>query len=104
MSKVGEQTQWLMESLPNCANVFKATAVGWPNWVIVRFRVPPEEAVPEDMTPTFWKEDTRTKALLLSKSIATTEDESATEKGHVGVWRTEKNGESYWQTVWPLGF
>ena len=104
MSSVGQQTQWLMESLPNCANVFKATAVGWPNWVIVRFRVPPEEAMPDAMTPTFWKEDTRTKALLLSKSVATTEDKEATEKAHRGVWQMTKNGEVFWQTVWPLGF
>src|SRR5450432_2889136 len=104
MSEGGEQAQWVMESLPLCANVFKATATGRPSWVIVRFRVPPEEALPEDMTPTFWKEDTRTKALILSKSVAITEYKEAVEKQHRGVWHMEKNGEVFWQTVWPSGF
>jgi len=104
MSSVGQQTQWLMESMPKCAHVYKSTVSGWPNWVVVRFTVPPEEAGPEDMKVTFWKESTRTKALVLSKSLATTEDPQATEKAHRGVWHIEKDGVVVWQTVWPLGF
>lgn len=104
MSKVGQQTQWLIESLPKCADVYKSSADGWPNWVIVRFHVPPADAGPEDMKATFWKESTRTKALVLSKSLATTEDTQATEKPHRGVWQITKDGQVVWQTVWPVGF
>jgi hypothetical protein len=104
MSSVGEQTKWLMESLPKCANVYKASVAGWPTWVVVRLNVPPAEAEPGDMKATFWKESTRSKALVMSKDLATTEDPRATDKEHRGVWRIEKDGVVTWQTVWPFGF
>jgi len=55
------------------------------------------------MKPTFWKESTRTKALVLSKSLQD-EDPQATEKEHRGVWHISKDGVDIWQTVWPLGY
>jgi len=50
----------------------------------------PKEVGPEDMSRPFGRRGTRTKALVLLKSLATTEDPQATEKEHRGVWHNLK--------------
>ncbi len=105
MAGVKEQTIWLRESLPGCQTVYLSADVDWPKWLIVRFTVAPEEATPDHMQKTIWNEDNRSRALAKSKSIARTEDSSASEKEHWGVWKIERaDGQVFYQTVWPDGF
>jgi len=104
MAGVREQTMWLRESLPNCQHVYLSADVDWPKWLIVRFYVSPEEATPDHMQKTIWHEDNRTRALLKSKSIAKAEDKASSEKEHKGVWKIERDGNVFYQTIWPEGF
>ena len=101
-----QQTDWLMGSLPECAGIFKATdARNYPDWVIVQFDVEPSEAKREDMKKKVsGVYPTRTKALKDSAITAQETDSHATEKAHMGVWRIQKDGKVYWQTVWPVAY
>ena len=102
MAKVLEQTEWLMNSLPKCASIYQnAGSRGEPDWVIVQFHVEPAEAEPKDMRAVSEIFPTRTKALIESKLRAKSVDTSAEESRHMGVWEINRNGKTYWQTVFP---
>lgn len=102
MKEAWQQTGWLTDSLPKCASTFRnAGRRGFPDWVIVQFHVEPEEAELKDMQAVSEIFPTRTTALIESKLRAKSVDAGAREREHMGVWRIQRNGKTFWQTVIP---